>query len=155
MDHVDNQILLHLQNQARISMTELGRLVGLSQPAVTERVKRMEEKGIIQEYRTIISPQKTGKNVAAYFLFSTRNCNVFLDFVRSSPFVVECHRMSGEHNFLMKVIADSTYALEEFGNDCDKYGTYTILIVMSSPIDYKPIIPSLEELKNESIHSLL
>lgn len=63
--------------------------------------------------------------------------------------------MSGEHNFLMKVIADSTYALEEFGNDCDKYGTYTILIVMSSPIDYKPIIPSLEELKNESIHSLL
>lgn len=65
MDHVDNQILLHLQNQARISMTELGRLVGLSQPAVTERVKRMEEKGIIQEYRTIISPQKTGKNVAA------------------------------------------------------------------------------------------
>lgn len=61
MDHVDNQILVHLQNQARISMTELGRLVGLSQPAVTERVKRMEEKGIIQEYRTIISPQKPEK----------------------------------------------------------------------------------------------
>lgn len=145
MDHVDNQILLHLQNQGRISMTELGKLVGLSQPAVTERVKRMEEKGIIKEYRTIISHEKMGKNVTAYFLFSTRECNTFLDFVRTSPFVVECHRISGEHNFLMKVMADSNYALEEFGDDCGKYGTYTILIVLSSPIDHKLIIPSLEE----------
>lgn len=55
MDHIDKQILFHLQNQARISMTELGKCVGLSQPAVTERVRRMEEKGIISEYRTIIS----------------------------------------------------------------------------------------------------
>jgi len=145
VDHVDNQILLHLQNQGRISMTELGKLVGLSQPAVTERVKRMEEKGIIKEYRTIISHEKMGKNVTAYFLFSTRECNTFLDFVRTSPFVVECHRISGEHNFLMKVMADSNYALEEFGDDCGKYGTYTILIVLSSPIDHKLIIPSLEE----------
>jgi len=126
-------------------MTELGKLVGLSQPAVTERVKRMEEKGIIKEYRTIISHEKMGKNVTAYFLFSTRECNTFLDFVRTSPFVVECHRISGEHNFLMKVMADSNYALEEFGDDCGKYGTYTILIVLSSPIDHKLIIPSLEE----------
>ena len=48
MDHVDKQILYYLQNQARISMTELGKCVGLSQPAVTERVRRMEEKGIIR-----------------------------------------------------------------------------------------------------------
>lgn len=59
MDHVDKQILLYLQNQARISMTELGKSVGLSQPAVTERVKRMEESGVIQEYRTVISPEKS------------------------------------------------------------------------------------------------
>lgn len=58
MDHVDKQILFHLQNQARISMTELGKSVGLSQPAVTERVRRMEEKGVIEEYRTVISPEK-------------------------------------------------------------------------------------------------
>lgn len=56
MDEIDQHILYHLENQARLSMTELGKLVGLSQPAVTERVKRMEEKGIIEEYRTVISP---------------------------------------------------------------------------------------------------
>ncbi|WP_261301413.1 Lrp/AsnC family transcriptional regulator [Paenibacillus andongensis] len=145
MDQVDKQILYHLQNQARISMTELGKCVGLSQPAVTERVKRMEEKGIIKEYRTLISPEKIGKQAAAYILFRTRDCHAFLDFCRSSPDVVECNRISGEHNYLLKVMTDSTRSLEEFGNQCDKYGTYTILIVMSSPIEPKLLIPSLEE----------
>ncbi|AJY73945.1 Lrp/AsnC family transcriptional regulator [Paenibacillus beijingensis] len=145
MDHVDKQILFYLQNQARISMTELGKCVGLSQPAVTERVRRLEEKGIIEEYRTIISSEKIGKKAAAYILFRTRDCHAFLDFCRSSPDVVECYRISGEHNYLLKVITDSTRSLEQFGNQCDKYGTYTILIVMSSPIDHKFLIPALEE----------
>ncbi|MGW8822865.1 Lrp/AsnC family transcriptional regulator [Paenibacillus lautus] len=145
MDQVDKQILFHLQSQARISMTELGKCVGLSQPAVTERVKRMEEKGIITGYNTIISPEKIGKCSTAYMLFRTRDCPGFLDFVRSSPCVTECHRISGEHNFLLKVTTDSTRSLEEFGNQCDKYGIYTILIVMSSPIDHKFLIQSLED----------
>lgn len=149
MDHVDKQILFYLQNQARISMTELGKSVGLSQPAVTERVKRMEEKGVIEEYRTVISPEKIGKQTAAYMLFRTRDCNAFLDFVRTSPQVAECHRISGEHNYLLKVVTESTRTLEEFGNQCDKYGTYTILIVMSSPIEHKFLIPSLEVARAE------
>ncbi|SFE41764.1 DNA-binding transcriptional regulator, Lrp family [Paenibacillus algorifonticola] len=145
MDHVDKQILFHLQNQARISMTELGKSVGLSQPAVTERVRRLEEKGIIEEYRTIISPEEIGKQSVAYMLFQTRDCHAFLDFVHSSPDVMECHRISGQHNYLLKVMTDSTRSLEEFGNQCDKYGTYTILIVMSSPIDHRHLIPALAE----------
>lgn len=149
MDHVDKQILFYLQNQARISMTELGKSVGLSQPAVTERVKRMEEKGVIEEYRTVISPEKIGKQTAAYMLFRTRDCHAFLDFVRTSPQVAECHRISGEHNYLLKVVTESTRTLEEFGNQCDKYGTYTILIVMSSPIEHKFLISSLEEARTE------
>ncbi|MCE3203999.1 Lrp/AsnC family transcriptional regulator [Paenibacillus sonchi] len=144
MDHTDKQILFHLQSQARISMTELGKCVGLSQPAVTERVRRMEENGVISGYRTIISPEKIGKHAAAYMLFHSRECTAFMDFCRSSPEVVECYRISGEHNYLLKVMADSTQALEQFGNECDKYGNYTILIVMSSPIDHKYLIPSLE-----------
>ncbi|NOU76881.1 winged helix-turn-helix transcriptional regulator [Paenibacillus sp. LMG 31458] len=145
MDHVDKQILFYLQNQARISMTELGKSVGLSQPAVTERVKRMEEKGIIEEYRTVISPEKIGKHAAAYMLFRTRDCLAFLDFVHTSPHVAECHRISGEHSYLLKVVTESTRTLEEFGNQCDKYGTYTMLVVMSSPIDHSLLIHSLEE----------
>lgn len=85
MDHIDKQILYYLQNQARISMTELGKCVGLSQPAVTERVRRMEEKGIIEEYRTMISPEKIGKRAAAYILFRTRECMHSLIFAAHLP----------------------------------------------------------------------
>ncbi|MEK8131578.1 Lrp/AsnC family transcriptional regulator [Paenibacillus filicis] len=137
MDHVDLNILYHLQDQARISMTELGKNVGLSQPAVTERVKRMEEKGVIEQYRTVVSPEKIGKHTAAYMLFQTRDCDGFIDFCSTSPEVIECHRISGEYNYMLKVVTDSIQSLEKFGNTCNKYGTYTILIVMSSPIDHK------------------
>jgi len=137
MDQIDLNILYHLQHQARISMTELGKQVGLSQPAVTERVKRMEEKGVIEQYRTIVSPEKIGKHAAAYMLLHTRNCDEFIDFCRSSPEVIECHRISGEYNYMLKVVTDSIKSLEKFGDKCDKYGTYTILIVMSSPVDHK------------------
>lgn len=137
MDHIDTNILYHLQHQARISMTELGKCVGLSQPAVTERVKRMEEKGIIEQYRTIVSPEKIGKHTAAFIPFHTRDCDGFIDFCRSSPEVIECHRTSGEYNYMLKVVTDSIQSLEKFVKKCDKYGAYTIIIVMSSPIDHK------------------
>ncbi|MEO2206567.1 Lrp/AsnC family transcriptional regulator [Paenibacillus pabuli] len=140
MDQIDTNILFHLQNQARLSMTELGKLVGLSQPAVTERVKRLEESGVIEEYRTIISPQKIGKSSTSYLLFRTRDCHAFLDFCRSSPEVVECHRVSGEHNYLLKIMTDSIADLEAFGDRCDPYGTYTTLIAISSPIAAKNLI---------------
>ncbi|CAM4334811.1 Lrp/AsnC family transcriptional regulator [Paenibacillus tarimensis] len=140
MDQIDKNILFHMENQARMSMTELGKLVGLSQPAVTERVKRLEERGVIEEYRTVINPQKIGKHSISYLLFRTRECSAFLDFCRSSPEVVECYRVSGEHNYLIKVMTDSIASLELFGVQCDKYGTYTTLIAMSSPIDHKNLI---------------
>ncbi|MCM3131036.1 MULTISPECIES: Lrp/AsnC family transcriptional regulator [unclassified Paenibacillus] len=140
MDQIDKNILFHLENQARLSMTELGKLVGLSQPAVTERVKRLEEGGVIEEYRTVINPQKLGKQSTSYLLFRTRECHAFLDFCRSSPEVVECYRVSGEHNYLLKVMTDSIADLEAFGDQCDKYGTYTTLIAMSSPIAHKNLI---------------
>lgn len=137
MDQIDLNILHHLEQQARISMTELGKCVGLSQPAVTERVKRMEEKGVIAHYRTIVSPEKIGRHAAAYMLLHTRNCDSFIEFCRSSPEVIECHRISGEYNYMLKVVTDSIQSLEKFGDRCDKYGTYTTLIVMSSPVDHK------------------
>lgn len=140
MDEIDKSIVLHLQNQARLSMTDLGKLVGLSQPAVTERVKRMEEKGIIEAYRTVVSPQKLGKQCTAYMLVRTRNCYPFLDFCRSAPEVMECYRISGEHNYLLKVLTPTTQDLEDFENRCDQYGTYTTMIVMSSPVPYKNLI---------------
>ncbi|SFM10180.1 AsnC family protein [Paenibacillus sp. 1_12] len=106
----------------------------------------MEEKGFIEEYRTVVSPQKMGMQSTAYVLFRTRNCHAFLDFCRSSPEVVECYRISGEHNYLLKILTSSTHGLEKFENKCDQYGTYTTLIVMSSPIEHKNLIQEINRL---------
>jgi DNA-binding Lrp family transcriptional regulator len=143
MDQVDHKILHCLQNQARMSMTELGKGVGLSQPAVTERVRRMEDKGIITGYRAMISHEKVGKPIMAHLLVHTNQCNSFVEFCQSSPEVIECHRISGEHNYLLKVITESMLRLEEFGDECGKHGHSTTLIVLSSPVEHKFLTPGL------------
>lgn len=147
MDHVDQCILLHLQQHGRISMTDLGKEVGLSQPAVTERVRRMEESGIIQQYRAIISPEKIGHQSTAYYLFHTSDGLNFVEFCQQTVEIAECHRTSGEYNYLLKVITSSIRELEDFENRISAYGDYTTLIVLSSPIDHKPLSPMILEEK--------
>jgi Lrp/AsnC family leucine-responsive transcriptional regulator len=146
MDQIDKQILLYLQNQARISMTELGKTIGLTSPAVTERVRRLEEKGIIKEYRTVVSRETIGKQAMAFILFRATYCATFYEYCQSAPEVIECHRISGgEYNHLLKVITESLPALEKFENEILKFGKFATSIVLSSPIENKPLIPSLTE----------
>lgn len=139
MDQVDQRILLLLQQQGRISMTDLGKEVGLSQPAVTERVRRMEDSGVIQQYRAIVDPEMTGYQSIAYYLFRTSDGIKFVDFCQTAAEVIECHRTSGEYNYLLKVATPSIRELEAFENQISGYGDYTTLIVLSSPISYKSL----------------
>lgn len=110
---MDKQILLVLQEQARISMTELGKAVALSQPAVTERVRRMEERGIIDHYRAVLTPEKINKQITAFVLFHTKGCQSFVEHCEQSNDVVELHRISGQYNFLVKVVTETLKTLEE------------------------------------------
>lgn len=126
-------------------MTELGKEVGLSQLAVTERVRRMEDKGMIIGYRAMVSPEKMGKSIMAHVLMQANHCNLFIEFCQSAPEVIECHKMSGEYNFLLKVMTESMSRLEEFRDECGKHGRSTTLIVLSSPIPYKDISPNLPD----------
>ncbi|WP_042479143.1 Lrp/AsnC family transcriptional regulator [Bacillus ndiopicus] len=145
MDSIDRDILMRLQSDARLSMTSLGKLIGLSQPAITERVKRLEEQGVIKRYSAIVSNEKVGKSTVAFILFRTTKCNNFVDYCKEAPQVVECHRISGEYNYLIKVVVESTKELELFENDSMKYGDSTTLISLSSPIENKPLTPNLIE----------
>jgi Lrp/AsnC family transcriptional regulator, leucine-responsive regulatory protein len=145
MDTVDKQILLILQEQARISMTDLGKQVALSQPAVTERVKRLEEKGMIDHYRAVINAKKINKSITAFLLFHTKNCEKFIRFCKQSPDVVELHRISGQYNYLLKIVTESMQSLEDLINASGKHGDSTTLIVLSSPIPLKNTIPIVEE----------
>ncbi|CAJ1316932.1 Lrp/AsnC family transcriptional regulator [Paenibacillus sp. PK4536] len=145
MDQVDQHILLCLQTQARISMTELGKEVGLSQPAVTERVRRMEESGVIQQYRAVVAPDKIGQHTTAYYLFRAHDGISFVQFCQDTAQIVECHRVSGDYNYLIKVVTASIMDLEPFENCITSHGSYTTLITLSSPIDHKSLVPAMSK----------
>lgn len=142
MDDLDKQIVLMLQEQGRISMTDLGKTVALSQPAVTERVRRLEDKGIIDHYRAVVAPEKINKPIAAFILFYTKGCDRFVEYCGQASDVVELHRISGhQYNFLVKLVTESLQTLENAINELGAFGDSTTLIVLSSPLKQKPLVP--------------
>ncbi|GAB6930392.1 Lrp/AsnC family transcriptional regulator [Paenibacillus sp. JCM 10914] len=144
MDVTDKNIIEIIQGHGRISMKELGHLVGLSQPAVAERVRKLEDRGVVDHYRAVIPPSKINKHVTAYLMFLTKNCEELVAFCNQSSELIELHRISGQYNFLLKVVTESLQSLEMFTNACGKYGDSVTLIVMSSPIENKPLIPMVD-----------
>jgi len=97
-DPVNTRILMEMQKNPRLTMTELGRRVGLSSPAVTERVRRLEEMGVIQGYRLDINPAALGVPIAAYVRIRPNPGQLpkIADLADSIPEIVECHRVTGE-----------------------------------------------------------
>ncbi len=138
LDEIDQNILIHLQENARISMTELGKKIGLSTPATNERVKKLEEKEVIKGYKAIINPEKLNKNVTAFILFDTKQGQKFKDFCKEQPEVVECHRLAGQFSYLVKVVTESVKLLEEFIDASLRFGEPTTLVKLSSVVEYKP-----------------
>ncbi|MGG3305866.1 Lrp/AsnC family transcriptional regulator [Paenibacillus lautus] len=130
IDQIDLQILELLKNNARISFSELGRKVNMTQPAVSERVKRLEEKGVITGYRTVLSPDKMGKGVTAFILIQASHCDRLTAFAKQS-----IYQVSGQYNFLMKIETASMKSLEAFIYDCSEYGHTTTMTVLSTPLE--------------------
>lgn len=139
MDDVNRRILDILQVEGRISMTELGQKVSLSVPAVTERVRKLEDQGIIEGYKAQINPEKLQKTVKAFILIKTHRCKAFREFCKESPLVIECHRLTGEYSYLVKVVTESYHLLEEFIDSSMEYGEPYTMINLSSPVPSKII----------------
>lgn len=135
MDELDKKILVELQLNGRKSMTELGKVIGLTAPAVTERVKKMEDQGVIKNYTIKVDPQKLDKIISAYILFDTEKCKQFVEFCKGYPEVVECHRLAGKYSYLVKIVTSSIQTLEDFIDSTMTYGKSSTLLVLSSPIE--------------------
>jgi Lrp/AsnC family leucine-responsive transcriptional regulator len=141
LDQIGWKLLHELQVNGRLSYAELGRRVGLTTPAVVERVKRMEEAGIIVGYYADVNPMKVGMPITAFIRMSvvgdvfTRITSV----VKNSPEVVECHRGTGADSFIMKVHLRSVEHLESLIDRLTPYGTTSTSIVLSSPVEKREI----------------
>ena len=141
LDAVNLRLLSELQDNPRLSMSELARRVGMSAPAVTERVQRLETAGVIVGYRIEIDPAALGLPVTA--LVRIRPGPGQLPKIalaaQETAQVVECHRITGEDCFLLKVHAPSIGELEEILDRFLLFGQTTTSIVVSTPVPARPL----------------
>jgi len=143
LDDIGRQILKALQENARISFSELGRRVGLSSPAVAERVHRMEEAGYIKEYRAIVDQEKLGFPITAFIrvMANVGKLKDADDMARTIPEVIEGHHLTGADGFILKVVVASMGHLEEIINQMSNYGQTTTSVVLSSPVESRVLTP--------------
>jgi Lrp/AsnC family leucine-responsive transcriptional regulator len=141
LDAVNVRLLIELQGNPRLSMSELARRVGMSAPAVTERVQRLEGAGVITGYRLEIDPAALGMPVTALVRIRPGPGQLpkIAKTAEETPQVVECQRITGEDCFLLKVHAPSIGDLEELLDRFLIYGQTTTSIVVSTPVPPRPL----------------
>lgn len=147
LDEVSWDLLCALQENARLTYSELGRRVGLTPPAVAERVKRLEEAGIITGYRAELDLSKLGLFLTVIIRLAPRGrpSNELGPRVAALPEVLECHHVTGEDCFVLKVAVTSVGHLERLLAQLQPHGETTTSVVLSSPVTHRVIEPSTIE----------
>jgi Lrp/AsnC family transcriptional regulator, leucine-responsive regulatory protein len=143
LDQIGWNILHELQQNARIPFAELGRRVGLSTPAVAERVHHMVDAQIIRGYRTEVDPMACGYNVLAFVRVNVAGDKLqhFVELAKSRPEVLECHRVTGSDSFILKVAVTDMNHLETALDSLMPYVATTTSMILSSAITWGPVKP--------------
>ena len=141
LDDVNLQLLGELRCEPRLTMAELARRVGMSSPAVTERIRRLEEAGVIAGYRLDLDPAALGLSLAAYVRVRPNSGQLarVAELAAQIPEVVECHRVTGEDCFVLKVHLPEMAQLDRLLDRFLLYGTTTTSIIQSSPVPPRPL----------------
>lgn len=136
LDDLDWQLLELLQSDGRLTFTELGRRVALSAPAVTERVRRLEEKGIITGYSASVDLTKLGLPIEAMVRAKVRSLDTarFRESILVLPQVLDADHVTGDECWLLRVACRNTTELEELVERMQRYGETTTSLVFSSPV---------------------
>lgn len=141
LDEIDWKLLRELQYDARISYAEMGRRVGLTTPAIIERIHKLEDSGVITGYRAELDHSKVGLPVMAFIRMSITGVDYshIVEVAMDSHEVLECHRGTGGDSFIMKVALSSVEHLQTLIDKLTPYGITTTSIVLSSPVKRRVI----------------
>jgi Lrp/AsnC family transcriptional regulator, leucine-responsive regulatory protein len=136
LDRTNCLLIEALQEDARLSLAELGRRVGLSAPAVAERLGRLEQAGVIRGYHADVDPRALGYDLSVVLRIrpAARMIHKVAQLAQDTPEVTECHRVTGEDCFVMRVYVRDVTHLEELIDRFVLYGQTTTSIVQSSPV---------------------
>jgi Lrp/AsnC family leucine-responsive transcriptional regulator len=141
LDDVDWRILAALQDDARASFADLARTVNMSASAVTERVRRLEERGVIAGYRAEVSLDAVGLGILALvrLRYPSGRYDPVHALIGRTPEILEAHHVTGEDCFVLKVAARSMRHLEEVSGRIAGLGPVTTNVVYSSPLSRRPV----------------
>ncbi len=136
-------LLQAIQQDGRLSLTELAARVGLSVPATSERLKRLEEAGVIRGYRALVDPAAVGYGVQALIGMTTPQPGKqkLLAKLREMPEVVECVHVTGQDSYMLRVVTRDIAHLEALVGAINHFGETRTSIVMSTPIPLRPLSP--------------
>ena len=155
LDNVGWDILCALQEDARMSYAEIGRRVGMSAPAVMERVRRMEEAGIITGYAAQVDVTKLGLSIQAVLRLRIPGdrWDLIRKMVQETPEVLECHHVTGDDCLIMKIAVESIRHLEMVIGRFANYGQTTTSLILSSPVTERVIDQREHETGEHSPHA--
>ena len=144
LDAIDHKILSELQAYARVSFAELGRRVGLSTPAVTERVRRLEDAAVIERYIAVVNPAKVGLPLLAFIKITVPGDHLqrFNNLAQTVMEVRECHRVTGSESYILQVAVRDLPHLEKVIDSLTPYVATNTSMVLASPVPWSPVVPA-------------
>jgi Lrp/AsnC family leucine-responsive transcriptional regulator len=122
-------------------MKDLGKAVNMTSPAVAERVRKLEENGVIQGYKAIIAPGKLNKTIMAFISvgLTPENYHMFIDYAEKNEKIIECHHVTGGFSLIIKVLTENMGDLKDLIDEIKKKGSTQTSVILSSPIESKLI----------------
>jgi Lrp/AsnC family leucine-responsive transcriptional regulator len=141
MDQIDKQLLIMLQENARVPLKQLAEKVYLSSPAAAARIARLEKQGIIKGYHTNVDWFKLGYHITAFINLEVapEQKKEFYPYIKACPNVMECNCATGNYSMLIKVCFQSTMDLDTFIGDMQRFGKTSTQIVFSTAVEHRGI----------------
>lgn len=149
LDGVGWQLLRLLQENARLSFRQIGEAIGLTAPAVAERVRRLEDAGIVVGYRAEVDLSKVGLPILAFvhLTSNSQQSRRFREVVVDMSQIIECHCVTGNESYLLKVAVSSVHQLEHLLLDLTNYGEVRTSLVLSSQVKRRSIDPLMVDME--------
>ncbi len=143
MDDLDKKILELLQDNSRLSITEISKTINLSRPSVSERMTRLIDEGIIEQFTTIIPPAKIGHGVSFFVEISSIKVPVekVVELLKQNPHVTEIHCVTGTINYVVKVSMPGISMMNIFLTELMKYCHVVTSVILHSPIPHRNLKP--------------
>ncbi|MBI6875336.1 Lrp/AsnC family transcriptional regulator [Clostridium aciditolerans] len=143
MDEIDKKIIELLQENSRISITDIAKIINLSRPSVSERIEKLIEKGVLEKFTTYVPAHKVGHEVS--FFMEISNIKISFDklvnILLSNEYITEIHCVTGNTNYIVRASMPNIEMMNQLLSELMKYSHVVTSIVLHSPLAHRPIKP--------------